>query len=389
LQGNPSVPAGNLFDNVPQMNINNTNSDYNITYYYGLHSQEQPFTYTNTIIQPINYNRSCPERNGPLPEEEEKSGKMRTLASSLAQYDEWNAAFEYWLAQFKSVCAEDVGAYGHTPECEMIMDRVSYFSALKDNYFNGIISTRFNAWLEEKEEIGKESLYEDLRYLFAYRNHYTDNLSIAETYLAENNFSDAQSTLSTIYEKFALSEEQISELLSLQIYIRWLQQLDENGESIYKLPENEIEYLVNFVETWPAASHNGRGVVFANNILCGLYGICIEDAECRKQNAEGSNEVVNKDLWESVQSVSSVCKNQALENIILVPNPTTGQLTINNGQWTINNIEIFDIYGKKQLSIVNSQLSINEINISHLPAGLYFVKIKTEAGEVMKKVIKN
>jgi hypothetical protein len=69
------------------------------------------------------------------------------------------------------------------------------------------------------------------------------------------------------------------------------------------------------------------------------------------------------------------------------PNPTTGELTIDKGELTIDNVEIYDIYGRKL--IVNFQLSIfNSIDISDLPAGVYFVKIDTEAGEVMKKVVK-
>ena len=67
------------------------------------------------------------------------------------------------------------------------------------------------------------------------------------------------------------------------------------------------------------------------------------------------------------------------EPLQIYPNPTTGELTIDNGQLTINNVEVFDIYGRKlnnyQLSIVNSQL---KINISHLPAGIYFIKVYTE-----------
>ena len=76
------------------------------------------------------------------------------------------------------------------------------------------------------------------------------------------------------------------------------------------------------------------------------------------------------------------------------PNPTTGQFTIDNGvlnliQETINNIEIFDIYGKKQSSHHQiPESSHHLINISHLPAGIYFVKIFTKAGEVVKKIVK-
>ena len=71
------------------------------------------------------------------------------------------------------------------------------------------------------------------------------------------------------------------------------------------------------------------------------------------------------------------------------PNPTTGELTINNEQLTINDVEVFDIYGRKQSShhqILSS--SHHLINIAHLPSGIYFVKISTEAGEVVKKVVK-
>ena len=85
----------------------------------------------------------------------------------------------------------------------------------------------------------------------------------------------------------------------------------------------------------------------------------------------------------------------------IYPNPTTGQLTIDNEQLTtaapvgassaklINNLEIYDIMGKKQLSILNCQLSIVKIDISHLSNGIYFIKIETENGTVNKKIIKN
>jgi len=49
-------------------------------------------------------------------------------------------------------------------------------------------------------------------------------------------------------------------------------------------------------------------------------------------------------------------------------------------------VEIYDVYGKKQLTIDNGQLTIN---ISHFSAGIYFVKITTENGIVTKKIIKH
>jgi len=81
----------------------------------------------------------------------------------------------------------------------------------------------------------------------------------------------------------------------------------------------------------------------------------------------------------------------ATGKILVYPNPTTGQLRITNYEFVpeLNsgtNIEIFDIYGKRHaLGATNNEYTIN---ISHLPTGIYFIKISTEVGEVVKKVVK-
>jgi hypothetical protein len=78
-----------------------------------------------------------------------------------------------------------------------------------------------------------------------------------------------------------------------------------------------------------------------------------------------------------------------LEGVRLFPNPTSGEFTINNEQLTMNNVEVFDVYGRKLSShhlIISS--SHHKINISHLQAGIYFIKITTEKGIIIKKVVK-
>ena len=231
-----------------------------------------------------------------------------------------------------------------------------------------------------------------MRFLFAYRNHYTDNLSIAETYLAENNFAAASSTLSTIYEKFSLSEEQVSELTSLQIYIRWLQQLDEKGETIYKLPENEIEYLVNYVETY-----SGRGVVFANNILCGLYGICLEKDNTLNPDFQKAplvaDEVIN--LRESVSSASSACDKKGVLGEC-VPNPTNGNATISYDLFTggVVEIQLYNSIGQLVKSLPQGNLSKGSykatISVAGLPVGVYHYTLVVNNERVDgKKVVVN
>ena len=56
-------------------------------------------------------------------------------------------------------------------------------------------------------------------------------------------------------------------------------------------------------------------------------------------------------IW-STNSTCLVCgevkvNENVQHSISIYPNPTTGQLTINNEQLIINNVEVFDIYGRK------------------------------------------
>ena len=78
-------------------------------------------------------------------------------------------------------------------------------------------------------------------------------------------------------------------------------------------------------------------------------------------------------------------------DILVYPNPTTGELKVESGEWRIGTpskveVEVFDIYGKRQSHVPH--VTCNEINISDLPTGIYFVKITTEKQIITKKIIK-
>ncbi len=68
----------------------------------------------------------------------------------------------------------------------------------------------------------------------------------------------------------------------------------------------------------------------------------------------------------------------------IYPNPTTGLLNIESEKLPIKSIVLFDIYGRK---VFHSPFS-TFLNISHLPAGIYIVKIATEKGEITRKIVK-
>ena len=78
--------------------------------------------------------------------------------------------------------------------------------------------------------------------------------------------------------------------------------------------------------------------------------------------------------------------------VSVFPNPTSGELRIEmcDMRYEICDIQIFDTFGRKlQVSNLKSQISNPQINIAHLPAGIYFVRIQTENGVVVRKVVKN
>jgi hypothetical protein len=101
--------------------------------------------------------------------------------------------------------------------------------------------------------------------------------------------------------------------------------------------------------------------------------------------------------------------------ILIYPNPTDGQLTIDNGELTIENVEIFDLLGRLQKTgtsslrgmecrsnlendptgllpasslAVRNDVSEVSIDISNLPSGMYFIRIQTKNGIITKKIIK-
>jgi hypothetical protein len=102
--------------------------------------------------------------------------------------------------------------------------------------------------------------------------------------------------------------------------------------------------------------------------------------------AEATNSVGNdtKELFIFIDGVG-ISENE-MSGIRVYPNPTTGELTIDNGQWTIADVRIYDMMGKiinnYQLSIVNSQLTLN---VSSLAAGIYYLRVGNAGVKFVKE----
>ncbi|WP_033959912.1 DUF7619 domain-containing protein [Psychroserpens jangbogonensis] len=76
-------------------------------------------------------------------------------------------------------------------------------------------------------------------------------------------------------------------------------------------------------------------------------------------------------------------------SILLYPNPTTNHLILESKQ-AINHISIYDISGRliNEIAVIGSKTNVN-ISTEDLSSGTYFVKIKTNQGKIVQKVIKD
>jgi trimeric autotransporter adhesin len=90
-----------------------------------------------------------------------------------------------------------------------------------------------------------------------------------------------------------------------------------------------------------------------------------------------------------VDTCGSIIGIEQIENqqqlVYIYPNPAADYLTIEGfNEHTI--AQVYDISGKL---ILNKQLNTNQIDISSLAKGLYFIKLSTEEGSVVRKFVKN
>ncbi len=61
------------------------------------------------------------------------------------------------------------------------------------------------------------------------------------------------------------------------------------------------------------------------------------------------------------------------------PNPTTGELKIENGKWKVDKVEIFTLTGQRVFKTTETEFSI-----AHLPAGMYILKVDGKTVNVVK-----
>ena len=74
--------------------------------------------------------------------------------------------------------------------------------------------------------------------------------------------------------------------------------------------------------------------------------------------------------------------------INIYPNPTNGELKVESGELRVESVDVFDVYGRNVSRLTSHIAHPISIDISFLPSGVYFLRIQTETGVVVRKVVK-
>lgn len=134
----------------------------------------------------------------------------------------------------------------------------------------------------------------------------------------------------------------------------------------------------SFNWTAPAA---GTGVV----TFYGAFNATNSDGTGSGDSIFTSKLTVAENISSGLSALSEISKN-----ITTYPNPVTDQLHITNALNSLGEIQfsIIDINGRLVKSVANATVN-STIDVSDLARGNYMLKIDTEKGAVIKKIIKN
>jgi len=139
------------------------------------------------------------------------------------------------------------------------------------------------------------------------------------------------------------------------------------------------------------------------------YGIFwnVNQSECTLEVPINSvSAYKNAETWKEFKIVGIEVGIETITNdelqITVYPNPTEGVLHVETQCIaSLQNIEVFDVMGRMvytvktrllrqaQQPLASLQDDTTTLDISHLPSGIYFVRIQTEDGAVVRKVVKN
>ena len=140
-----------------------------------------------------------------------------------------------------------------------------------------------------------------------------------------------------------------------------------------------VSYKKGSVNTWTTANTTTHPYTITNLEPETSYTVFVT-ANCGDATSEPSAHV---------SFITGVgVANYELSNTAVYPNPTTGKFRIENSELRIENVEVYDVYGKMIMSVKVDD-NHAELDLSNNASGVYFTRIYTDKGSITVRVVKN
>ena len=170
--------------------------------------------------------------------------------------------------------------------------------------------------------------------------------------------------------------------------INSLQMLNTSHSSFTKVTGDTVEFMFENINL--AAAEGSPPVGGHGNILFKIKSktnLVANDFVTKKAKIYFDyNAPINTNI---AQTTFQLLSNNVFEldaSVVVHPNPTNGILNINS-DFNIKSIALYDIQGRLlQTDLENSNETI--LDLSTYQSGIYFVKINTEKGSKVEKIIK-
>jgi len=156
-------------------------------------------------------------------------------------------------------------------------------------------------------------------------------------------------------------------------------------------PDNaRYAMLATELGIWTTSNLDETGTIWVQNIE-GLANVRVDMLQMRLSDFTVIAATHGRGLATAVWDIETgIGESEANSDFQIFPNPTTGEFKIQNSKFKIQNVEVVDLNGKA-LQSMNLELRIPgtlELDISHLPAGIYFIRISSLNSLILKKIVK-
>ena len=142
-----------------------------------------------------------------------------------------------------------------------------------------------------------------------------------------------------------------------------------------------VQYKQSAASNWETATANAMTYTLSGLIDNTQYDVQVI-ANCDNGLTSVASETIH------FTTLIDGVNDYVLESSISVyPNPTSGQFTISNEQFTINSVDVYDVYGKL-ISTTKVEDTHVTLDINTYADGVYFARILTDKGVVTKRIVK-